>query len=273
MLACGPAWADSDYYTWVDEQGRVHNSPKPGSLSADEKAANKVGEKGESNSAEPDGIAVDPDDFPDEAEVERRQQQYQQENPPFYIWVDEQGVTHRQTYRSGEGKADSAPEEAVFDHILIPPFRLKNAPQSCCERYLFAFKDSLPVEKMAAFSSFARAQPFLWQQPNKKPRQYRGWYFALAGQAQAPRQLRLVSQGEGLRPALLLLNDQLQPLYWLPKLNGVQQAASWARVAQFESLLEIRDSHVRYVIALVPEAQAKQPWSLTAQWFYGTTSD
>ncbi|WP_157729941.1 DUF4124 domain-containing protein [Bacterioplanes sanyensis] len=275
-----PAFAaDSDYYTWVDEQGRVHNSPKPGFAVAPkpgaERGANSETQPGinQNDSATPEvnngssSSEFDPADFPDEAEVIRRQQQQLQQQPPFYIWVDERGVSHIQTFTVGEGTAPVVPEAATFDHILIPPFRWQHNASDCCERYLFAFKQALPADETQSFDAFDRAQPFLWQ-----GQAYRGWYFQLLGTQALPRQLQLTRLGEGEPAALLLLNDDLQPLYWLPRLNGIVRPASWASDARYESLIEIRDPQVRFAVVLMAEQWRQQSWSMTARWSYGTTS-
>lgn len=262
--------ADSDYYTWVDEQGRIHNSPKP--PGADSTAASDAAVK--SNASEYELLGINPDDFPDEAEVLKRQQEQREQNPRFYIWVDERGITHRQMLLDDDIKGQAKASEVAFDHIMAPPFRLQDSEINCCSRYRFAFKTLLSFEDAEVFGGYAHAQPI---EVSGHP--YRGWFVSLAKAESNVRELELLQMGAGLpshrssRLALLLLDEHFNALYWLPRVEGVYFAADWANNARFETRIQVRDRQVEHAIIMVPESALALISSTRLSWSYGTSSD
>src|SRR5690554_3413326 len=103
--------AEKEYYTWVDEFGRVHNTLINPSAQDEQ-------QDDSSNSS-----LVNPDEYLTEEEFEQQSKQDRSENPEFYTWVDEHGRVRNQAVPqvnvTVEEDDDFSP--LVTDHTLVQP--------------------------------------------------------------------------------------------------------------------------------------------------------
>ena len=69
--------ADGEYYTWVDAQGRIHNTPVEDKSSTSESAI-----KQDEPPSTPPG---DTTEYITEEQLQRNLDQYDEDNPAFYV--------------------------------------------------------------------------------------------------------------------------------------------------------------------------------------------
>src|SRR5690554_7148662 len=115
LLLAPSVLAEKEYYTWVDEFGRVHNTLiDPTSKKESKKSASKL-------------PPVDTNEYMTEEDYERQAENDRSENPSTHTWVDEQGRIHNQAVPKVDVRIDEEVEfqPQVTDHTLVPPLRLR----------------------------------------------------------------------------------------------------------------------------------------------------
>lgn len=236
--------AEKEYYTWVDEFGRVHNTlVNPSSKKESTKESSK-------------SPSINTKEFLTEEEFEKQTDKDRSESPEFYTWVDEQGRVRNQEVRQVEVTIDNDDEyqQQVTDHTLVPPMRLRIDIQnaSCCQSYSNYFKSTLVPLKSQVFSKPQFSHHF-YTQSGSKP----AWFFKIPA---------VSLDDEGLEPVLKLrlrdtdkpmafiaLNKDWQPLYAIPVLEPQYHPSTWRTVAMYETLIAVVDDEVSAVIVYFPE--------------------
>jgi len=251
------AFAGDGYYTWVDAQGRIHNTPV-------EQKATEDADVGDE--AVPDGGEAE---YLTEDELQRKLEKYDEDNPSFFIYVDPQGNVRSQTY---DGDAEQAAVESAvsdeqaiigWDTILAPPFRVAEAvtAASFCESFKGEFESAIkPLISIQLFDP-VRYRSFLTGE-GKRP----AWYFNVgAGQSGKQRFLVLRLRGAEVKATLIGLNAEYKPLYFERDAFSVQHPETWHGVAYQEFKILIEDSEVSSFI-FYPHLKPAEDLSLEIRW-------
>lgn len=295
LLLSPSVLAESEYYTWVDEFGRVHNTPINPADKKDSKQSSSKGDSNKTSTAKPkdsdkpgfytwvdefgrvhnspvkaEALDLDnADDYLSEEDYERQTKQDRKDNPEFYTWVDEQGRVRNQavTHVEATTTEDAEQQSLVTDHTLVPPLRVSMGVQnaSCCQNYASLFKITLTPLKSTVFSKPQFGQSFFTQTGNKP-----AWFFMLSefklnDDEQAEPVLRLRLRDTDNPMALIALNKDFQPLYSIAELEPQYHAATWRTVAMHETLVGIVDEEVRAVIVYFPQGVENKA-NLEVQW-------
>lgn len=243
----GFSWAEQEYFTWVDSQGRIHNSPLQ--VSSDEKNTEEDTDKGVVQSA-------DGEEYLTEKALQEKLEEDKKNNPPFYTYVDEQGLVHSQEIVDARIEVEETKKVMVFDHILAPPFRVsEQLAKSCCKRYKNYFKDNIPEYESVIFSGFLNTVPI-----STRHGVMPAWYLKLSGIAEQRvltvklRSLwnhgnrKIDTQGQKSVASVILMDANYKPLYFIADLKTVFREGSWTGTDYMESLLKIEDKEVARMI-------------------------
>lgn len=237
-----PLAAEEEYFTWVDAEGRIHNTLKSSQTPRQEQVSTSPNISAEN-------------EFLDEEQLASKLAEEQKNKPPFYIWIDSSGQRHTEFVTPETASAvseTSAVEEEFFDHSLIPPMRL---PQHiydgpCCGQYLKAFADSIPENKSVLFSRPGSNTLFRTVK-GEAP----AWFFNVR-RGPTNHILSVILRGDHSGPALLALDKHAKPLHLIPALSGVINAETWASVENRESRIEVADPDVTHFILYFPNGAA-----------------
>lgn len=267
LLMSAIASAEQEYFTWVDAQGRIHNTP----VERKEEPAKVEVKKNQESVSSVSSPESRSEVYLTEDQLEEKLQRERQDNPPFYTYVDPQGVVRNQTIVDSQIEVEDVVSEIIYDHILAPPFRVsQRMSQGCCSRYQSYFKDVIPAEKAVEFSGFLNTIPISTRFGAKQ-----AWYFRLDNPADS-RVLNLK-----LRPAddvlinpvsVILADKQFKALYFIKDLSLLNKPSSWKGTAYSESTIKIDDVNVASVIVYFPKV-APQGASLEVKWWHGKASD
>lgn len=236
------AGAADDYFTWVDAEGRIHNSSRP--QTEREAETDKPSRPPVDNAAESRYLSED--------ELQKKLQQERQQHKPFYVWVDEQGVVHNQeTLQGTASDKETDDQEVLTDHTLIPPLRVSAAIRNagCCQEYRNAFHVSSSRYEPLLLQRAEAGIPFRTSS-GQRP----AWYFTLrnfpaSGEAMLSLRLRRSTD----RLALIALGENLKPLYYLPEVRFQLQAETWSHEAYREAVISVQDKALRAVILYFPD--------------------
>ncbi|MCD8524189.1 MAG: hypothetical protein LRY72_18300 [Saccharospirillaceae bacterium] len=248
----------------MDEQGRIHNTPKPPSESS--KALPQP-------EAEPQA-----DNFLTEEQFQQTLEKDRSENPPFFTWIDAYGRLQSQEIPQISIEVEEVAKLQAADHALLPPMRVSGhiRDSGCCVRYQNFFKDNIPEYKSVLFSQPHMSVPFKTRSGDKPV-----WYFRLAEAASAAvsesrilkLHLRNTDGSEGEAPlAVIALNTQWQPLYFIPQVVTQRYLSTWRSSAYRESLISISDADVSAFIVYFPHTVPASA-TLQVEWAHGKTSD
>lgn len=230
-------FADSEvdgrkYFTWVDAQGNIHNSPvessspkeKPLTTSSDESLA--------------------PNDFLTEEEFKNQQEKDAQENPEFFTWVDGSGRVINSV--KPEYKVEFQTTEKVADFVMAPPFRLpkKITEGACCSQYSDQFsklsysKENSKVE-VDGFNTGFETQ----DQPVPAA------YFSITpSESQNRLEFRFYKYDLSSLVEIVALNEDFKPLYLGASIAPIEVPETWSTHGYQELLLEVNDVEVHYLI-------------------------
>ncbi len=244
-LGVNSAQAEPEYFTWIDAEGRIHNTLKSESESKNpKKTPQATGQKSSS---------VAEDTYLTEDEFAAVQERVRREQPPFYTWIDAEGRLRYETIPqpSEEAQAAAADDVLVSDHTLLPGWRVSDAVRNsgCCGLYQAYFQEELKPFKPVLFSRVDLSAP-LRTQTGERP----AWYFRLpeiSPDAEDP-VLRLRLRDTDAPLALIALDAQLQPLHFIPQVERQLTEATWKAVAFYESLISIADKDVQAFILYFP---------------------
>lgn len=256
LLLAPAVLAEQEYYTWVDEFGRVHNTLiDPSSKKETKKSASKL-------------APVDTNEYMTEEDYERQAEKDRSENPGFYTWVDEQGRIHNQAVPQVEVSVDEDVEfqPQITDHTLVPPLRLHSDVQnaSCCQSYASFFKEPLVAFKSRMFSKPQFSNHFYTQSGNKP-----AWFFQLPtfklDEEGVDPVLKLRLRDTDKAMAFIALNNAWQPLYAITELESKYYSSTWRSVAMHETLITIADEDVHALIVYFPQG-VENTANLEALW-------
>lgn len=253
LMWSAPAVAGQEYFTWVDAQGRIHNSPKPAASTPA-----PATEKGASTADEP---------YLSEEEFAAEQQRQREEKPPFFTWVDGEGRLRSEPVPQGNAAAAEVAAARLSDHTLLPALRVSEAlrQSGCCQAYQTHASRPLRPEKSVLFSR-PQASPAFHTRQGDVP----AWYIQMpltmpeAG-AEPLLSLRLRGSAEASVPALIALDEHWQPLHFIPRLQLQYYPENWHSVAMRESLVAVVDRAVRAVIVYFPAGVSEQA-TLEVEW-------
>lgn len=244
LLLAPSVLAEQEYYTWVDEYGRVHNT-----------VVNPSAKKETSKSTP---SSVNEKDFISEEDYEKQSAKDRSDNPEFYTWVDEQGRIRNQVKPEVVVSVDEdADQQQITDHTLVQPLRVAVNIQdaSCCESYAGYFKKTLAPLKSHVFSKPQFSHSFYTQSGNKA-----AWFFKLPdftlsdteenSSSDPVLKLRLRDTEQPL--AFIALNKNWQPLYFIPTLESQYYPATWRTIAMHETLIGLADDEVKAIILYFP---------------------
>lgn len=245
-LGVNSAQAEPEYFTWIDAEGRIHNTLKSESESKkSQKTPQATGQKSSS---------VAEDTYLTEDEFAAEQERLRREQPPFYTWIDAEGRLRYETIPQPSDEAQAAAEDAdvqVSDHTLLPDWRVADAVRTsgCCQLYQAYFQERLQAFKPVLFSRADLSAPLLTRN-GERP----AWYFRLAEQRRGDVDpvLRLRLRDTDAPLALIALDADLKPLHFIPQVERQLTEATWKAVAFYESLISIADPDVKAFILYFP---------------------
>ena len=270
-----PAHAGDKYYTWVDAEGRIHNSPveSPDAPHSDKNADESADKKAVTSPGASTPAATD--EFLTEEQLEEKLRRYDEDNPAFYLWVDPQGGVHTQTYDADEEQEAAASDVSGdtgaiigWDTMLAPPFRVpaEVAQSPCCEAFKSEFeKARKPLRSVQLFDP-VRYRSFVTEQGNRP-----AWYVDIgraAKDSSGQRFLVLRVRGASVKSSLLVLNDSFKPLYFEKTLYATEHPETWHGVAYQEMKILIEDADVSAFI-LYPDLKPAEELSLEVRWADG----
>lgn len=257
MLLPLAAVAEQEYFTWVDAEGRIHNSPKP---EADHASKPEAVESVQSA----DVPAIGGEAYPSEDQVQKQLEQDKKDHQPFFTWVDERGIVQNQLIpQVSEAEKEVAQADAV-DHMLIPPLRVKDAIRDagCCAGYASFFVSTPEQLKPYSLTGWKKSPAFVTSSGEK-----RAWYVRFAASdVSGISNLQLRMRNVNTRAAMIVLDKQLKPLYFIPELHIQQHAESWVAEAYAESLVRIDDKSATAFILYFPDGAADTA-TLELQWW------
>ena len=245
-LSLHPATAEPEYFTWVDAQGRIHNTPKP--ASGNESGG---GQKSPAVSAKTTGEFSE---FLPEEDFDAEQKRQREEAPPFFTWIDAEGRLRNEIVPAGDSAAVVAQEISPSDHTLLPPLRVPASVREagCCGIYRPYFREHLIPYKSVLFSRPELSLPLATRSGDRP-----AWYWtvpAVLSSASAEGSLlQLRLRGSDAPMALIALDEQFLPLHFIPSLVVQHTEATWKSVAFQESLIRVPDRDVRAFILYFPE--------------------
>lgn len=250
--------AEQEYFTWVDAQGRIHNSV--------------VSDKAITDQPEDaDARIVNKNDYLTEEQFEQSLKKETAENPPFFTYVDETGRVRNQVIVDTQIEVEAVDAPVSYDHIYAPPFRVSEAmAKGCCDRYRSYFKAVIPAEKSVLLSGFLNTVPMSTRFGAKK-----AWYFRLDDPSEfrvMQLKLRQTEQDQVLPVSMILADRQFSTLYFTPELSLRLQQGSWSGQPFSDAVVKIDDQAVAAVIIYFP-AGAPDNASLEVNWWHGKASD
>ena len=237
--------AEEEYFTWVDAEGRIHNTLKSSQTPRQDKTST-------SPTVRPGDAG---DEFLNEEQLASKLAEEQKNKPPFYIWIDSSGQRHTEFVVPETASAvseTSMVEEEFFDHSLIPPMRLPRHIYDgpCCDQYLKAFADNVPENKSVLFTRPGTKALFRTVK-GEAP----AWFFNVRPN-RANHVLSVILRGDHSVPALLALDKHAKPLHLVPALSGVINQETWASVENRESRIEVADPEATHFILYFPNGAA-----------------
>ena len=268
MVLSAQVIAEQEYFTWVDAQGRIHNTPVERKEKNSQAPPLPESSFDESESIEQPIV----DGFLTEEEFEEKREQYESDNPPFYTFVDETGRLRAQPIIDSEIVVEESYTPQTFDHILAPPFRVPAFMKSqCCSRYQNYFKENVPADKKVNFTGFLNAVP-LSTKEGAKP----AWYISLDRSPKsvgATLDLSLTFRGLDETPiALIAVDAQYRALHFIPALNRISHPESWLGAPYQQADIRSEDPLLAGFIVYFPQGHAASA-SMDVEWHYGKTSD
>ncbi len=263
-------YAEDEYYTWVDAEGRVHNSVVPKNSSTEKSGVKKnippvIG-------GDIPKLPGDDTQYLSEDEFKAQQKQDLEDKPPFYIWVDEAGIVHTEMHPEGLEEEVVQNFTESHDHIFAPPFRLSEMVQNgaCCDMYEQAFIDALTPFRSRMYPDPDLLMPFALKQGDRP-----AWYVRIGGagkKTSGQRFLVLRVRGEPIEASIIALNGELKPLYFDNKLSLHQYPENWHSVAYQETRILLEDAEIAAIIIYLNSAITKT-MSLEVKWADGTSPD
>jgi hypothetical protein len=229
------------HFIWVDAQGVTRNTI----IEADENSAPR--------------LKIDVSEFPSEKKYQQKLDDQRDENKPFFTWTD----------ASGRMRSDVKPEvaveffakEIVYDAVFAPPFRLPNHIQqgSCCQAYSEAFTATAAPESSVRYQVNDTLFPFQTQSGNVA-----AGYFSLPRlAAKEIISLKGYELPKNSSFEIIALDYAYRPLYLGSELKGIFVEQTWKNLAYKETILEISDTDVQYLVVFVNKKETVSNYRLS----------
>lgn len=264
FLVSSSAFAEQGYYTWVDAQGRIHNTPIPESQSQKNREKSDPSLANESEQSK----GAKPDEFLTEEQLDEKIKQEKKEKPPFYTRVDADGRVYNEFIPQVD--VEFASEEPVVTELLAVPFRLdaKYKSSGCCAQYQESFSDSQKINNADYKFPIDEASPLFGTKSGAK----RSLFLSLANntnneKAESEESLTpettLLESASGKRYLIdfsiykansdvtlnvVALDSDFAPLYSFADLPSMYVGETWKSFAKSSWSLQLDDSEVDYLI-------------------------
>lgn len=235
---------EQEFFTWVDAQGRIHNT------SLKQKKNFKQHSDSLESSTKANQIANEK--YLSEEEFEAKQEKQKQESPAFFTWVDTNGQVHNQLLPAYSEEAQSQEarlSERYFDEIFVKPLRLKNtANTDCCVQYISDFSPPLKPKLSYHFTTLKAKPDFIFANESAP-----GFYFNLGASDRTSRKLDIIQIHSSLKPSVIALDKALKPLHQSHSLKGVIEQENWHQTEQIHFALLLDDADIQYLIWYYPD--------------------
>lgn len=232
-----------EFFTWVDAQGRIHNSP-----------VNKQEPSNEAKPKQPQNTSLDSKPYLTEEEFKQQQRQDKRESPAFFTWIDENGHVHNEFVESTDIPVitPKSTDENYFDDTYVKTLRLEVNPNvGCCHQYQRMFSKTLLAKTPYRFMHIEANTPFSFAGESAP-----AFYIHLDVQkAHAARTLEVIQTKFVGKPSVIALDKNFMPLYQSHALKGVFKEQSWNQLAQTYYALEFVDPDIEFLIWYYPDAQ------------------
>lgn len=236
-----------EFFTWVDAQGRIHNSP----LKQKKKPKSpKQHSDGTESNTQANQIAGE--EYLSEEEFEAKQEKQRQESPAFFTWVDANGQVYNQLIPAPSKavkKAATDSSEAYLDDVFVKPLRLKNTAEiDCCQQQHSNFTQPLQAKRSYHFINIQAKPHFIFANESAP-----AFYFSFQGaKKEASRKLDIIQINSSLKPSIIALDESFKPLYQSHALKGVIQPQNWHQTEQTHFALQFDDADIQYLIWYYP---------------------
>jgi hypothetical protein len=253
-----PALAEQKYYTWVDAQGNIHNSPVPSNSAA---SSSKPTSSTSTNTDEAStGLAKDSksgfqtlnsEDFPSEEEFQKNLNDKPDGEKPFYTWIGPDGVIRN------EVKPDVIVEftatEMVYDAAFALPFRLPEYVTQglCCESYAEHFNSSLNPKGSASFKVEKGSNAFKTQEGDVSAAYFSFTYPA----AQETLTIKAFKIPKNSVFEIIALSSEYKPLYLASEINGSFVEETWKDIAYKQVMIEMSDPEIKHMVVFIKNDQ------------------
>ncbi len=233
------------YYTWVDAQGVVHNTPIQTKLPS-KKNINRSSQA-ESVAEKNADASINIDDFLSEEDNQARIKKEKEDKKPFFTWTDAQGIIRSEL--KPDVLVDFVAEEIVYDAVFAPPFRLPEYVMEgeCCENYSDAFTAVVKLNGSVGYKVDDTLFPFQTQTGDVA-----AGYFSLP--ELLSREILLLKGYKlplGSTFEIVALDKAYKPLHLASELEGIAVEQTWKDVAYIKVMLEISDPDVSFLVVFV----------------------
>ncbi len=234
-----------EFFTWIDSQGRVHNSPV-----AEKKNSEKSKQQINSRKSTEDKPFLSEDEF------KRQQAQDKIDNPAFFTWVDSYGQVHNQRIFVAKENSKSQPAtEAYLDDSYVPTLRLALTDgKDCCQQYISALKHRSKLLKKRTYHLIN-----IQDNPAFRLGNYHApaFYLRLDADKQI-RKIDVLQLNAKFKPSVIALDKNFIPIHQSHSLKGVLRAANWQHSAQRYFSVLLADTEIAYLIWYYPQVNSEQ---------------
>lgn len=254
-----PALAEQNYYTWVDAQGNVHNSPVTSSqttppntskrsVSVEKDAAQDSNKRIDiTDKKSPRFSDIDPEDFPSEEDYQQNLNDKPDSEKAFYTWVGADGVIRSEV--KPDVMIEFTATERVYDAAFAPPFRLPDYVTEglCCESYSEYFTNKLYPKNASSFKIEKGSKAFKTQDGNVSAAYLSIVYPA----AQETLTIKAFKMSKSSVFEIIGLSKDFKPLYLASNVRGSFVEETWKDIAYKQAIVEMSDVEIKHMIVFV----------------------
>ena len=246
VLMAQSSLAEPSYYTWVDAQGVIHNTPIDSDSSSNqgEISSEDLGDtvRKESTIDESDSVkTVDEESY--KTEEEFQQALKSSNDKPFYTYTDADGTIRNSPKPDIE--LEFVATEIVYDAVFAPPFRLpENITRGvCCIEYKNNFEKKLKRHSLIG-QKINHASALYKTQRGNQP----AAFFEIDNFEKEILFIKGYQLSRQAKFEVIALNEHYQPIYLASNLAGLYIEQTWKDLAYNKVMLEISDVDVKYLI-------------------------
>jgi len=234
----------------MDAEGRIHNSPRPEKSKAADIETASAEHNVENLNSEDAGVYLT------EEELNKKLDKDRKDHQPFYTWTDERGIVHNQLIPQVNASVQDESEQIFYDYTFIPPFRVSDAirKSACCTQFSAAFVELRNTHDTTLLTDIERRLRF----PTRKG-DSPAFYFRYPTETSPLRlsELTLKIRGTDVAAALIVVDQQYKPLYFIPELKVQYHPESWKSNAFYETLISVRDNNIGgYILYFLDQVPA-----------------